>query len=326
MCKIDWSKEFVYYLGFLWADGSVKRSGVRLEIIEEDMLDIIDSLNKIDFLKLNIYTRKREGFKPTIQLYFCDVKLYDSFFTHYYKEKSIKSPDDLIDVIPSNLIRYFFNGLVDGDGNFYISGDLKTKQFSIVSTFDQDWYYIEKLFNELDIKKYEIVERMNKRGKGSAIRVSNYNDIYKLYKYLYPNGFEIGLRRKYDKCKLMIDNKPKYTCNNEFLKKEDLLDKIEELKDIKSVCEYFNCSINKIINYCKKYNITNKGFTRNKKLSKDDYMTLSESKKYMIKFGLKSKKEWVDFCKRGERPKNIPSNPFLFYKDDWVSYGDWLGF
>lgn len=29
MCKIDWSKEFVYYLGFLWADGSVKRSGVR---------------------------------------------------------------------------------------------------------------------------------------------------------------------------------------------------------------------------------------------------------------------------------------------------------
>ena len=57
------------------------------------------------------------------------------------------------------------------------------------------------------------------------------------------------------------------------------------------------------------------------------YMTYEESKIFISKLNLKSKKEWVTFCKEGKRPNNIPSNPFLFYKNSgWVSYMDWLGY
>jgi hypothetical protein len=42
MNEIEWSKEFVYYLGFLCADGSVYRTGIRLELIKSDSVELID--------------------------------------------------------------------------------------------------------------------------------------------------------------------------------------------------------------------------------------------------------------------------------------------
>lgn len=181
----------------------------------------------------------------------------------------------------------------------------------------------------MGIKTYKINRRVNKNNANSqsSIRVVNYNDILKLSNYIYPNGYEFGLKRKYDKCQIIINNKPKYTCNNEIILKEDLISKIDELKNIKEVSDYFNCSYSKIYNYCIKYEILREGFIKNKKLKYSEYMTYDESKKFMSNFNLKSKKEWVLFCREGNRMKNIPSNPFLFYKDNgWVSYGDWLGF
>lgn len=329
MFDVKWSKEFTYYLGYLWADGNVKRTDIRLEIVESDYYEISDHLNKIDFIKFNLYRRYRniDKWKPQMAVYFCDVKLFDSFFSKYFINKSQISPDKLLEVIPNELKRYFFNGLIDGDGNFYISNNSKIKQFSISSTYNQDWSYIIELFKKLNINKYDIKRIKNIKSKSSCIRISNYNDINKLYKYLYPNGFEIGLKRKYEKSFKIINNKPKYTCNNSFIEKKELLHKIEELKNINIVSKYFNCSRDKIINYCKKYNIYKEGYYTNKKMNKSDFLSLEESTIYMRKIGIKSKKEWVEFCKNGNRPKNIPSNPYDFYKNlGWISYGDWLGF
>ena len=45
------------------------------------------------------------------------------------------------------------------------------------------------------------------------------------------------------------------------------------------------------------------------------------------KLKLKSVKEWYAWCKSGERPSNIPSNPDQVYRDDgWISMPDWLGY
>ena len=41
---------------------------------------------------------------------------------------------------------------------------------------------------------------------------------------------------------------------------------------------------------------------------------------------LKSRKEWHEWCKSGERPANMPSTPHKIYKHDgWQGYGHWLG-
>jgi hypothetical protein len=326
--KIKWSKEFVYYLGFLWADGSVYRNGIRLELIESDSITLINDFNKIDFIKFNTHRRIREGCKPQMSIYFCNSKLYDNFFSLYFKDKSILSPKELLKITPDNLKRYFYLGLIDGDGCFYISKN-KNTQFSISSSFEQDWSHIEEIFKSLNIKKYKINRRVNKNNMNSqsSIRVTNYNDILKLSDYIYPNGYELGLKRKYDKCLSIINNRPKYTCNNQNILINDLIQKINELKNIKEVSKYFNCSYNKIFNYCERYNINKVGFKKNKRLKYEEYMTYEESKIFISKLNLKSKKEWVTFCKEGKRPNNIPSNPFLFYKNSgWVSYMDWLGY
>lgn len=328
MKEIIWSNEFVYYLGYLWADGTIYRTGIKLELKESDMIDIIDTLYKINFIKFREYRRTREGWSPQMSIYFCNAKLYDSFFSIYFKDKSKSSPKKLLEIIPSEYIRYFFLGLIDGDGCFYLSKDKKITQFSISSSYEQDWTHIEELFKSIDIKKYRINKRINKNGNSqSFIRVVNYNDIERLSNYLYPNEYEFGLKRKYDKCIEIIDNKPKYTCNNEDIDKNDLLNAIESINSINDICKYFKCSKKKILNYIKKYKISDNRFIQEERLKKDEYMNVNESKIFMSKFNLKSKNEWVSFCKNGNRPKNIPSNPFLFYKNDgWISYGDWLGF
>jgi hypothetical protein len=52
-----------------------------------------------------------------------------------------------------------------------------------------------------------------------------------------------------------------------------------------------------------------------------DYET---GKKFTHNLKLKKQKEWRDFAKSANRPKNIPSNPEKYYKE-WNGYGDWLG-
>ena len=321
--EIKWSKEFVYYLGFLWADGSIYRTGIRLELIESDSIELLGDFNKIDFIKFNTYRRVRNGYKPSMSIYFCNSKLYDKFFKIYFKDKSISSPSELLKIINPEFISYFFLGLIDGDGCFYLSKNKKSTQFSISSSYKQDWSHIEELFKLLNIKTYKINRRINKNNTNSqsSIRITNYNDILKLSNYLYPNGYEFGLERKYIKCKEILNNKPNYTLNNELIERDELLHIINSIKSNDEIYQHFKCSKNKIYNYIKKYKIIDNRFIQEKRLKKDNYMNINESKKFMSKFNLKSKNEWVLFCKEGNRPSNIPSNPFSFYKDyGWISY------
>ena len=40
---------------------------------------------------------------------------------------------------------------------------------------------------------------------------------------------------------------------------------------------------------------------------------------------ISSQKDWINFCKVGDRPVDIPSNPQLKYKDLWKGWADFLG-
>ena len=54
-------------------------------------------------------------------------------------------------------------------------------------------------------------------------------------------------------------------------------------------------------------------------------ITFEEATVFVHSLGLKSKKEWVEYCKSGNKPDSIPSDPYKYYKNEWVSWGDWLG-
>lgn len=58
---------------------------------------------------------------------------------------------------------------------------------------------------------------------------------------------------------------------------------------------------------------------------KREFVSFLEAKKKVKKKGLNGQKDWFSFCKSGERPSNIPSNPQLNYKNEWKGWADFLG-
>jgi hypothetical protein len=117
------------------------------------------------------------------------------------------SADKILSLIPYNLKSYFYLGVVDGDGCFYYKNNDKNvvRQFSISSTYEQDWSYVEDIFRLLNIK-YSIQRTLRKNSKYSQIRITNKIDIYNFGNFIYENINidNIGLDRKYNKFKLIV--------------------------------------------------------------------------------------------------------------------------
>ena len=55
------------------------------------------------------------------------------------------------------------------------------------------------------------------------------------------------------------------------------------------------------------------------------FKTYYEAREYCKKLNLNSAREWRDWVKTPNRPDDIPSSPHLIYKDEFISWSDWLG-
>ena len=56
-----------------------------------------------------------------------------------------------------------------------------------------------------------------------------------------------------------------------------------------------------------------------------NHWSFESSKDFVIRLGLKNQKDWFTYCKSGNKPDNIPTNPERRYKKEWKGMGDWLG-
>ena len=45
------------------------------------------------------------------------------------------------------------------------------------------------------------------------------------------------------------------------------------------------------------------------------FRSYEEAKKFLHKLGLKGTKDWEEYCKSGNKPNDIPSNPWIVYKE-----------
>ena len=57
---------------------------------------------------------------------------------------------------------------------------------------------------------------------------------------------------------------------------------------------------------------------------KKQFRDFESAREFVIALGLKNKREWREYVKSGNKPDNIPSDPYT-YKNDFKGYGDWLG-
>jgi superfamily II DNA or RNA helicase len=56
------------------------------------------------------------------------------------------------------------------------------------------------------------------------------------------------------------------------------------------------------------------------------YRSFKEARKFVRTLGLENRSEWVEYCKGGDKPDDIPAYPEQTYKDrGWLGVGDWLG-
>lgn len=206
------TKEVSYLLGLLWSDGYIKHYNrnfdIVLTMVEDDINHIKKTLDKIGKWHYNLLKKRKESWKNQIRVSTNNKRIYDILFNFNFTEKSKMSPDKLLSKIPKELHNYFYLGVIDGDGCFYYKKlkNSTTRQFSISSTYEQDWTYFEELFNSLNVK-FSIGRYRKKDGSSSysSIRVTNKEGINKIGNFIYKDGKNIGLLRKYEKYLQIIE-------------------------------------------------------------------------------------------------------------------------
>jgi hypothetical protein len=65
--------------------------------------------------------------------------------------------------------------------------------------------------------------------------------------------------------------------------------------------------------------------TENIQTQQMEFKSFLNAKKYIRLLGLKNSREWLEYCKSGSKPDDIPSTPHKSYKKEWNGFYDWLG-
>jgi hypothetical protein len=55
------------------------------------------------------------------------------------------------------------------------------------------------------------------------------------------------------------------------------------------------------------------------------YRSFEESRKFVRELKLKNYYKWMEYCKSGKKPDDIPTDPSRTYKNNFKGNGDWLG-
>jgi len=212
--------EFIYLLGFFWADGWVsvnekrgksrERNTVGFSIVEDDFKNIEHCFHKTGEWQITRRVRidKRIGFsncKPSVTVRVYGREMTDIFSKYGFDKKSNTSPLKVLKCISTDLHCYFWRGYFDGDG--YI-GDHKA---TITSCKDHDWKYCVDYFNNIGIQCGIVFSDAY-----SCISFTDRKNLCNLFSFLYPNGYDFGLKRKYDKFELVkkyLENANSYLSN-----------------------------------------------------------------------------------------------------------------
>lgn len=183
-----------YLLGFITADGSIigkYNSACAIEVHEHDRALIEFAKEQIN-PEATITECHTEG-KNNCRVNFSSKKMCEDLSKYNIipnKSKTITRVP--IELIPDNLLRFYFRGLIDGDGCIHLDGKV-----SIYSGSLQFIQHVQQvLISKLDLTQLKIYH-----GTTWFISWSSKKDRQKLYDYLYKDCLEdtFYFKRKYDR-------------------------------------------------------------------------------------------------------------------------------
>ena len=206
--NLDLTKESVYILGLLWADGHVRKNNKTISIscVMTDIEDVKSIFKTTgDWLISNPIKKYFNGneVKTQKKIHTTTWGLYEILVDYGYLTKTNGCPLKMLKKIPDNLKKYWFRGYLDGDGCIRLG---KKYGSSIVFSgpYNQNWLFLEELCKELEIH-FLIDRRVVELGGHSYFTVYRKNDVKKLGDYLFSEYDNIGFSRKYKKYLDMCD-------------------------------------------------------------------------------------------------------------------------
>ena len=230
-----------YILGLIWTDGHVtfannrtktpliKHSSVYYDSV--DFLPIFKSLNWRTYKHSNsnlIECINKDNYNlPLVKTemnssWISSRSLGNYLIKYNYRDKN--KGTDIHEKMDINFISHFLRGLFDGDGciTLYESGKYKQSAIAFTSSKDQDWNFLIKILNSIDVKcKVRILK--HKLGYSSQLNIHDSISIYNFCKYIYKDSEGIRLERKYNKYLQFFDYKKIHGRNN---KLKDILNEI----------------------------------------------------------------------------------------------------
>jgi hypothetical protein len=219
-----------YILGLLWADGYVSKTtnSINLQCLKEDVDYFYPIFQTTG--QYNLYHKKQSLNNKISGTINCSSMHLHSFLKENdYFTKSTSSHKKILSTLPQHLQSYFLLGLSDGDGCFYINMKHKLFQWTITSTYEQEWNSIEEIFSKLNLK-YRINKVKNGDGGYSQFQINGPQNLLKLGEFLYKG--ELGLKRKRDKFenikKYLEEKSYKILCYN---KQHDLISEFDSLSE-----------------------------------------------------------------------------------------------
>jgi intein/homing endonuclease len=184
-----------YLLGLIWADGHLHKK-IKNDTVKYYALSISlkeSDANYVDELLINTGKWTKTKYKNQIA-FTCYNRILGEFLElHDYLSKSKTSPCKILSHIPIDLHKYFFLGYLDGDGCIYNKNKKITITFT--STYEQDWKFMEKLLQNMDIKYYIRRVIKNNTAKYSDLRIHKKDHCSKFLSYLYDKH-SLGFIRK----------------------------------------------------------------------------------------------------------------------------------
>jgi hypothetical protein len=198
----DFTKESVYILGLLWADGHLRKENKTTSIscaqsdIEEVVPIFLKTGNWLISKPLKKYFKGNEV-KTQKKIHTTTWGLYETLKDYGFLNKSHGCPIYMLDRIPNEFKKYWYRGFLDGDGCIRLG---KKYGSSIVFSgpYNQNWLFLEQLCGFLGTH-FLIDRRIVKIGGCSYFTIYRKNDVKILGDYLFSDYDNIGFSRKYKK-------------------------------------------------------------------------------------------------------------------------------
>lgn len=198
-----------YWLGFLYADGYVKRhtkdgkiDGGRLVITlkSDDAYILEEFLKEIESNDIARNRQLKQGDKIYCQssIYLNSVKLVEDLIANgciQNKSLVLRRPE-----LNRDLISHFIRGYFDGDGCVQFYPQRYAYCYSILGTKDVLTYIIESA----NLTHYNI-RNAKSNSECLELRIFSKNELIRFHNYIYDNKTTF-LKRKYDKSKSMMEH------------------------------------------------------------------------------------------------------------------------